>query len=84
MATQWLVLCAEACSPLMLWLRGRALYAYVGFFAMFHLTTYLTIKIHFLPLVVCLLAFLPLEQWERPRWLRRRRSKPSEVQLQAA
>jgi hypothetical protein len=61
-ATQWIVLCAEACSPLMLWLRGRALYAYVAFFGTFHLMTYLTIKIHFLPLVVCLLAFLPLER----------------------
>ncbi len=59
--TQWLVLTAEAFSPLMLWLRGRALYAYVAFFGTFHLMTYLTIKIHFLPLVICLLAFLPLE-----------------------
>jgi hypothetical protein len=61
-ATQWVVLCAESLSPALLWLRGRARYAYVAFFAAFHLMTYLTIKIHFLPLVICLLAFLPLER----------------------
>jgi hypothetical protein len=65
-ATQWIVLVAEAMSPLILWLRGRALYAYIAFFATFHLVTYLTIKIHFLPLAVCLLAFLPLEQIRPP------------------
>lgn len=65
-ATQWIVLVAEALSPAMLWLRGKARYAYVAFFATFHLVTYLTIKIHFLPLVICLLAFLPLERVRRP------------------
>jgi hypothetical protein len=79
-ATQWIVLCAEALSPLMLWLRGKALYAYVAFFATFHLMTYLTIKIHFLPLVVCLLAFLPLEQLPLDRLPRRRRADDLDAQ----
>jgi hypothetical protein len=63
---QWVVLVAEFCSPVLLWLRGRALYAALLFWAGFHLSTYLLLKIHFLPLVVCLLAFLPLERLSRP------------------
>jgi hypothetical protein len=52
----------ELSSPLLLFLRGRLRYGFVVMLWGFHLTTYLTIKIHFLPLVVCLLAFLPLEK----------------------
>ena len=66
-ALQWVVLVAEFCSPVLLWLRGRALYAGLLFWAGFHLSTYVMLKIHFLPLVVCLLAFLPLERLRRPR-----------------
>jgi hypothetical protein len=61
-ALQWIVLVAEFCSPILLWLKGRALYAALLFWAGFHLSTYVMLKIHFLPLVVCLLAFLPLER----------------------
>ena len=68
-ALQWIVLVAEFCSPVLLWLRGRALYAGLLFWAGFHLSTYVMLKIHFLPLVVCLLAFLPLERVRRPRRL---------------
>jgi hypothetical protein len=59
---QWVVLVAEFCSPILLWLKGRALYAALLFWAGFHLSTYVMLKIHFLPLAVCLLAFLPLER----------------------
>jgi len=59
---QWTVLVAEFCSPLLLVARRWPLWAGLAFFATFHLMTYLTIRIHFLPLVVCLTAFLPLER----------------------
>lgn len=59
---QWLSLIAEFLSPVMLFLRGRALYLAVAFWALFHLSTYLLLSIHFIPTAVCLLAFLPLER----------------------
>ncbi|HEX8497618.1 MAG TPA: hypothetical protein VF661_10540 [Actinomycetales bacterium] len=59
---QWVVLIAEFCSPALLFVRGRLLWFGLAFFVTFHLMTYLTIKIHFLPLVVCLVAFVPLER----------------------
>lgn len=59
---QWVVLIAEFCSPALLFVRKHLLWAGLAFFATFHLMTYLTIRIHFLPLVVCLTAFLPLER----------------------
>ncbi|NAZ82124.1 hypothetical protein GTR02_09870 [Kineococcus sp. R8] len=62
---QWGVLVAEFLSPVLLWLRGRALAAAVAFWVLFHVGTYLTIGIHFLPTVVCLLAFVPLERLPR-------------------
>lgn len=61
-ALQWIVVVAEFSSPILLWLKGRALYAALLFWAGFHLSTYVMLKIHFLPLVVCLTAFLPLER----------------------
>lgn len=77
---QWVSWIAEFCSPLMLWLRGRPLAAYVVFWALFHLSTWLLLTIHFLPLVVCLLAFVPLERigdpdapFRPPTWARSRR-----------
>lgn len=70
-ALQWIVLVAEFTSPVLLWLRGKALYAALLFWAGFHLSTYVMLKIHFLPLVVCLLSFLPLERLPHPATLRR-------------
>jgi hypothetical protein len=81
-ALQWVVLVAESCSPVLLWLRGRALYAALAFWGGFHLSTYVMLKIHFLPLVVCLLSFLPLERlspwWAGRPWQRlpRRATRP--------
>ena len=59
---QWTVFVAELLSPVMLWLRGRALLAAVGFWILFHACTYVLLTIHFLPTAICLLAFLPLER----------------------
>lgn len=59
---QWIVFVAELASPVMLWLRGRWLLAAVTFWLFFHVSTFLLLGIHFIPTVVCLLAFLPLER----------------------
>jgi hypothetical protein len=61
-AAQWLTVVAELAAPVVFVLRGRALGLVVGFYLAFHLTTYAVISIHFLPLVVCWLAFAPLER----------------------
>lgn len=66
-ASQFLIFAVELLSPLLLLARGKLLYLMVLGFMLFHLSTYLTLKIHFLPLVVCLLAFLPLEKLVRTR-----------------
>jgi hypothetical protein len=60
-AGQWSVLLIETLSPLLLVLRGRWRYLLVLVFVGFHAATFAVLTIHFLPLVVCLLAFLPLE-----------------------
>ncbi|HUR75385.1 MAG TPA: hypothetical protein VMZ00_13985 [Sporichthya sp.] len=59
---QWVTVVAELAAPLVFVLRGRALGLAVGFYLSFHLITYAVISIHFLPLVVCWLAFAPLEK----------------------
>lgn len=67
---QWVVLVAEFLSPALLFVRGKLLWVGLAFFATFHLMTYLTIRIHCLPLAVCLLAFLPVERLVPARWVR--------------
>ncbi len=59
---QWIVFVAEGLAPVMLWLRGRWLYAAVAFWVCFHASTLALLGIHFIPTAVCLLAFLPLER----------------------
>jgi hypothetical protein len=62
-AAQWSVLLIELLAPvLLLATRGRWRYWAIALFAGFHLVTFATLTIHFLPLVICLLAFLPLER----------------------
>ncbi|QKW35841.1 hypothetical protein HUT06_18855 [Actinomadura sp. NAK00032] len=61
-ASQWIMFLAEALSPVMLFVRGRPLYALVLFFAGFHAVTYALMTIHFLPHAIWLAAFLPLER----------------------
>lgn len=60
--SQWGLLIVEVLSPVVLFLRTRALYLAVVVFVGFHLVTYLALGIHFLPTVICWLAFLPLER----------------------
>jgi hypothetical protein len=60
--SQWGAICAEAMSPVVLFLRGRGVYVAVGIMFTFHLYSQLTLKISFLPHVLCVLAFLPLER----------------------
>lgn len=59
--SQWGLFCAEALSPVVLFLRGRWLYLAVAAMLSFHLVSHLTIDISFLPHVMCIFAFLPLE-----------------------
>lgn len=62
MAGQWGLLIAEFTSPVVFALRGRARAAYIGFWMLFHVITFAAITIHFLPTVVCWLAFTPPER----------------------
>lgn len=76
-ASQWALLGLELASPALMWLRGRALAVGVGLFVGFHVATVYLLHIHFLPLVVCLAAFAPLERispWATRR--RERRARP--------
>jgi hypothetical protein len=73
--SQWLLLIAEFLSPIVLFLRGKALLLAAGFFLSFHLVTYLSLGIHFLPTVICWLAFFPLEKLLPP--VRRRTRAPT-------
>lgn len=67
LVSQFAVITLELLTPLLLVFRGRNRYAFVVLLWGFHLSTYLALKIHFLPLVICLLAFLPLERLLLPR-----------------
>ncbi len=60
--SQWMLLIAEFLSPVVLFLRGKALALSAAFFLGFHLVTYLSLGIHFLPTVVCWLSFFPIER----------------------
>src|SRR3954454_24192813 len=62
LVSQWGLIALEASTPLLLFLRQRWRIVFVAGLCVFHLTTWLTIRIHFLPLVVCLAVFLPLER----------------------
>jgi hypothetical protein len=76
--SQFMIMAVELLTPLLLVFRGRARYLFFLLLCCFHLSTYLTLKIHFLPLVVCLLAFLPLERvLGRVGPSRRVRSRPN-------
>jgi hypothetical protein len=59
--TQWCMICAELVSPVVLFLRGRVLYVAVAAMLAFHLISEATIAISFLPHVLCVAAFLPVE-----------------------
>ena len=81
-ASQWFIMAFELASPVML-LRNRLGRGFVIFSIAFHFVTFAAITIIFLPHVVSLLAFLPLERLTRGRQplkagkrLRKVRSKP--------
>jgi hypothetical protein len=59
---QWGLVAMELSAPVLLLLTGRKLYAALAAYALFHLGTWAAIAILFLPHLVCLLAFLPLER----------------------
>jgi hypothetical protein len=68
---QWATLVAELLSPIVLFVRGNWVYLAVAAMLSFHLFSEATITISFLPHVLCVLAFLPLERLAIPshrRW----------------
>jgi hypothetical protein len=78
LAAPWVLVAAqvgivafELASPLVFVLRERWRYAAVGFFYSFHLVTFATITISFLPHLVAMTSFLPLERVRPLRWWRR-------------
>ncbi|MGP5051500.1 hypothetical protein [Brachybacterium alimentarium] len=76
---QWGGVALEALSPVVLFLRGRALYVAIAVYMSFHLATLVLLGIHFLPTVICWAAFLPLERWRelgRGRRPRRQADQP--------
>ncbi len=74
---QWVGIIAEFLSPVILWLKGRWQLLGALFFLGFHAANTAILLIHFLPTVVCWLAFAPLERivpWFKRRRETRRRS----------
>jgi hypothetical protein len=67
---QWVGIIGEFLSPVVLGLRGRWQLGGAMFFLGFHLANTVMLGIHFLPTVVCWLAFAPLERVaaKLPRW----------------
>lgn len=65
-ASQYGIVALELLAPALLLLRGRARYAVVGVYVAFHLVTFATIGIIFLPHLVAMLVFLPLERLPVP------------------
>ena len=78
--TQWFIMIFELASPLLL-VKGRIGKIFLAMAFAFHVMTYASITIIFLPHIMCLLAFLPLERLEAPAFLARFRKtalpKPS-------
>ena len=73
---QWVGIIGEFLSPAILWLKGRWQLLGALFFLGFHAANTAILLIHFLPTVVCWLAFAPLERIV-PWWHRRRAAVPA-------
>ena len=69
---QWIGIIGEFLSPVVLWLKGRWQLLGALFFIGFHVANTAILLIHFLPTVVCWLAFAPMERIVP--WFRSRRS----------
>jgi hypothetical protein len=76
---QWIGFIGEVLSPAILWLRGRWQLLGALFFVGFHAANTAILLIHFLPTVVCWLAFAPLERIV-PWWRRRRSGEVREAE----
>jgi hypothetical protein len=72
---QWVGIIGEFLSPLVLWLKGRWQLLGALFFLGFHVANTAILLIHFLPTVVCWLAFAPMERIVP--WFQRRRNQDS-------
>jgi hypothetical protein len=70
-ATQWGIILFEFASVLVLFLKPRWQYFAVAFFAVFHLVTWVSLTIIFLPHLVAMTSFLPLEKVRIPTFLDR-------------
>jgi hypothetical protein len=71
---QWVGIIGEFLSPAVLWLKGRWQLLGALFFLGFHTANTVILGIHFLPTVVCWLAFAPMERivpWWQERLARR-------------
>jgi hypothetical protein len=74
---QWVGIIAEILSPVILWLKGRWQLFGALFFLGFHVANTAILMIHFLPTVVCWLAFAPLERVVP--WFKRRRASEGDA-----
>ncbi|MEV0800466.1 HTTM domain-containing protein [Kribbella sp. NPDC050281] len=74
---QWVGITAEFLSPVILWLKGRWQLLGALFFLGFHAANTAILLIHFLPTVVCWLAFAPMERIVP--WFQRRRASDSDA-----
>ncbi|MYW05426.1 hypothetical protein [Streptomyces sp. SID3343] len=80
---QWVMMIAELLAPVMLFLRRWWLLAAALFWLGFHLMTYLSIEIHFLPTVICFTAFVPWEKVNAVLVAGYRRVRPARVRTPA-
>ena len=60
--SQWFILTLEFVSPVLLFVRPKVQQYIVAFLVSFHVMTFLMIRIIFMPHLICLAAFLPLER----------------------
>ena len=73
-AAQWGIICLELLSPIVLFVRKwkRVQYSIIAFFYCFHIAVFAAVGISFLPHLVAMACFLPLEKID-PREIRRKR-----------
>ncbi|MEV4626324.1 MFS transporter permease [Micromonospora sp. NPDC049523] len=69
---QFGIMAFELTSPLVFVLRGRARYAMIGFFYVFHAVTWSAITISFMPHQAAMTSFLPLERVRPVLWVQQR------------